>query len=465
MNPEIQSLEYDSRRAGPQSLFFAVKGDAVDGHAFLESALERGAAAVASERPAPADFPVPWLRTSDIRAYMAEMADRFYGQPSREIDLIGVTGTNGKTTTAFLIHSIQRRLGPALLMGTIKTVLGEQQAESERTTPEAIDIQRTLAEALKRGCRSGVLEVSSHALSYRRVHECRFPVAVFTNLSQDHLDFHGTMEDYFQAKRLLFQRAHNPGIRHAVLNGDDPFGSRIEPSPGVETTWFGFSPDFHVHPLQCSVSVEGTRMRLSFFGRDLELSTGLVGKHNVYNVMAAATACSAAGFSDHDIAAGVAALEAVPGRFERIAADAPFSVFVDYAHTPDALSNVLTLARSVCRGKLICLFGCGGDRDRAKRPRMGRVAAELADALVLTSDNPRSEPPERIIEEIAAGIPADAKASWEKIVDRRRAIARAIALAGDGDVVILAGKGHETYQEAQGRKIHFDDREVAREAF
>ncbi len=462
MNPEIEWLDYDSRRIRPQSIFFAVQGEFADGHDYLEAALENGAVAVASERPAPGGFPTPWIRTSEVRAYMALIANEFHGRPSERVQLIGVTGTNGKTTTSYLIHSILQRRGPALLMGTIKTVIGSQEWESERTTPEAIDIQRVLAEAWQRGCQTGVLEVSSHALSYRRVYDCRFPVAVFTNLTQDHLDFHGTMEEYFQSKRLLFQASFNPGIRHAVLNGDDPYSRRIDPSPQVTETRFGFSPDCDVHPLESSVSVEGTRMRLRFFDRELSVASRLVGQHNCYNLMAAAAACSRAGIPDPEIVAGLELLSAVPGRFERIDADTPFSIFVDYAHTPDALANVLRLARSVCPGRLICVFGCGGDRDRSKRPKMGRVAVEGADLAIVTSDNPRSEPPDRIIDEIVAGMPSGA-ANWESIVSRRAAIARAVALARPLDLVLLAGKGHETYQETEGRKIHFDDRQVVRE--
>ncbi len=462
MNPDIEWLDYDSRRIRPQSIFFAVQGDNADGHSFLEAALENGAVAVASERPAPTGFPTPWIRTSEVRSYMALMANEFHGRPSEQMELIGVTGTNGKTTTSYLIHSILERGGPSLLMGTIKTVIGAQAWESERTTPEAIDIQRVLAEAWRAGCQTGVLEVSSHALWYRRVYDCRFPVAVFTNLTQDHLDFHGSMEEYFQAKRLLFQTSFNPGIRHAVLNGDDPYSQRVAPSPGVAVTRFGFSADCDVHPLESSVSVAGTILKLRFFDRELTVTSRLVGRHNGYNLMAAAAACARAGIPDSQIVEGLERLGAVPGRFERVETDTPFSVFVDYAHTPDALANVLRLARSVCQGRLICVFGCGGDRDRSKRPKMGKVAVESADLAVVTSDNPRSEPPERIIDEILAGMPAGA-VNWESIVSRRAAIARAVALAGPGDLVLLAGKGHETYQEIEGRKIHFDDRRVVRE--
>lgn len=464
MSREIEWLEYDSRKVRPHSIFFAVEGERADGHDYVDSALQRGAAAVVSERTAPGSFPAPWIRVSDVRAYMAIMADEFYGSPSREIPLIGVTGTNGKTTTAFVIHSILACSKPALLMGTVKTLLGDLEAEAVRTTPEAIDLQRTLREAVERGCRHGVVEVSSHALFLKRVYRCRFPVAVFTNLSQDHLDFHGDMEAYFQAKRLLFQRRCNPGLRHAVVNGDDPYSARIGLPPEVEATRFGFSTECDVYPIEHGTSVDGSRLRLRFFDRELELTTALAGDHNCLNVMAAAAACRRLGLSDRRIAEGVASLAAVPGRFERVPLNAPFAVFVDYAHTPDALSNALRLARSLCRGRLICVFGCGGDRDRAKRPLMGRTAVLLSDYAVVTSDNPRSEPPLRIIEEIQAGIPKQAS-NWETEADRRAALARALRMARNGDLVLVAGKGHETYQEIAGEKIHFDDREVVREVF
>ncbi|MFQ5737989.1 MAG: UDP-N-acetylmuramoyl-L-alanyl-D-glutamate--2,6-diaminopimelate ligase [Acidobacteriota bacterium] len=464
MNTEIRSLDCDSRRVQENSLFFAIEGYTTDGHRYIDQALRNGAVGVASEREAPAAFPQAWIRVGGIRDYMAWAADEFYGQPSRRLSLIGITGTNGKTTTGYLAHSILQVDSPALLMGTVERIIGKAVADSVRTTPEAPEVQFTLKQALDEGCRVGVIEVSSHALSLRRVYKCRFPVGVFTNLSQDHLDFHGTMESYFQAKRLLFQTEYNPGIRSAVVNADDPHSSRLQPSPRVQVFRFGLSPSNDVHPIAHTTSVEGTRMELSFFGRRLSLSTSLVGAHNLYNTMAAAAACALLGVGDEQIAEGVSRLAKVPGRFEKVDLAAPFTVVVDYAHTPKALENILKLSRRLCRGRIICVFGCGGDRDPFKRPLMGEVGASLADIAILTSDNPRSEAPQRIIEEMKAGIP-EGHSNYEILPQRREAIARSLQLARPGDLVLLAGKGHETYQEINGRKVHFDDREVAREVY
>lgn len=463
-NPEIVSLEYDSRRVSRSALFFAIQGQVTNGHLYLKQALQKGAVAVASEQAAPSDFPVPWVQVPAIRPFMASAADHFYGQPSKQLQLVGITGTNGKTTTASLGHSVLSQRSPALLMGTIKMVMGNTEAESERTTPEAIDIQRTLLQALRQGCRLGAVEVSSHALFLHRVYQCCFPVAVFTNLTQDHLDFHKTLEHYFQAKSLLFQPDYNPGIKYAVLNADDPFSERISLPAIVRSVTFGSSPDCDVYPLFHHTSIEGTVMDLSFFGRKLNLRSSLAGEHNLYNIMAAATASSLLGISDRQIQEGVAKLLGVPGRFEKVEVPQPFSVFVDYAHTPHALKNVLGLCRSLTGNRIICVFGCGGDRDPGKRPLMGELVMRHCDLAIITTDNPRWEAPEKIIEEIRAGIPAT-DSQYETIVDRKEAIVRALHLARAGDIVLVAGKGHETYQEAQGRRTHFDDREVVRERF
>lgn len=461
-DPEVRSLEYDSRRVGQDSVFFAIRGEVTDGHLHIDEALGRGAVAVVSEREAPSGFPAPWIQVPRIRPFMARMADEFYGRPSEKLQLVGITGTNGKTTTAFIVHSILKQQAPSLLMGTVKSMVGELELHTERTTPEAIDIQKTLAWALEGGCSRGALEASSHALFFYRLYQCRIAVAVFTNLTQDHLDFHKTLEDYFQAKRMLFQRSYNPGLQFAVLNADDPFSRRIEPSSGSRVFRFGLSSTNDVFPRSQQVSVQGTSMELSFLGRTLGLESSLLGEHNVYNIMAAATACSLLGISDTDIREGVRRLESVPGRFEKVESGAPFTVIVDYAHTPHALENVLRLCSALRNGRILCVFGCGGDRDRAKRPLMGAIAARYADLVIVTSDNPRSEPPEKIIQEIQTGIPGEAR-NYETLVDRRAAIARALHLAGKGDIVLIAGKGHESYQEIAGRRIPFDDRAVVKE--
>ena len=462
MDPEVCSLEYDSRRLQNDSVFFALSGEVTDGHLYIDEAVQRGASAVASERKAPPGFPLPWIQVPSVRPFLAAMAQEFYGRPSEKLRLVGVTGTNGKTTTAFLVQSILSQHSPALLMGTVKTLLGDEELESELTTPEAVDVQKRLALALARGCRWGAVEASSHALFLHRLYQCRFPVAVFTNLTRDHLDFHTTLENYFQAKRLLFQHYYNPDLQYAVVNADDRFSSRISTPPAVRVVRFGFSTDSHVYPTRYHTALQETAMDLNFLGRRLSLKSSLAGRHNSYNIMAAAAASSLLGIPDDQIREGVARLRSVPGRFEKLETSSPFTVIVDYAHTPDALENVLKLCTSLRPNRILCLFGCGGDRDRTKRPVMGAITVRYAHLAIITSDNPRFEPPERIIEEIRAGIPNEFS-NYETILDRRKAIARILQLARKGDIVLLAGKGHETYQEIDGKKIPFDDRKVVTE--
>ncbi len=459
-DPEIRRLAYDSRQTEAGSLFFAIEGLRADGHQFIPEALRRGAVAVVSEKPTPAGFGRPWVEVRSVRRAMALAADRFFGSPSRELTLAGITGTNGKTTTAYLVHAMASRQGPSLMVGTIQTAIGEQVSAATLTTPESVDVQALLREAVLRGCRSGVFEVSSHALAFDRVYGCRFPVAVFTNLSQDHLDFHSTLEEYFQAKARLFDPGYNEALAAAVVNGDDPFGRRLAAGLSNAVT-YGVGANNELHPLKLESDHRGIRMTVSWFGSTLDLESPLVGRHNVYNLLAAAGACHFLGLETGQIAEGAAALKVVPGRFEKVELGLPFTVVIDYAHTPDALENVLRLAREVTQGRLICLFGCGGDRDRAKRPLMGGIAARLADLVVVTSDNPRTEDPQVIVNDIVAGLPSGSPA--EIIVDRRAAIRRAVELARPGDLVLLAGKGHETYQDIGGRKLPFDERTVLKE--
>ena len=463
MRIKVSSLEYDSRMVGSNSVFFAIEGHQLDGHRFIPQALFKGAAAIVSERPVPSDFPGVWLQVPKIRRSMAEMANHYYGYPSNHLKLAGVTGTNGKTTTAYLIHSVMQTQGPAVLVGTIQTIVGRQVQESLRTTPEATEIQKALSRAVEQKCRSGVIEVSSHALALDRAYQCSFDVGIFTNLSQDHLDFHESFDHYFASKRRLFDLSYNPGLRTAVLNGDDPRVTECPLHDSVRRVTFGMSKEHEIHPLEINTGIDGTELVLNVEGRRLEISSALAGEHNVYNLMAAVSACLHLGFQDQEIARGIARLERVPGRFERVSIDAPFSVFVDYAHTPDALANVLSLARDLCQRRLICVFGCGGNRDRTKRARMGRIASQQADLVVLTSDNPRSEAPEEIIRQIELGV--SASGHCESITDRRQAMERAFELARPGDLVLIAGKGHETCQESGGEKIDFDDVRVAEEIY
>jgi len=461
LTTEVSSLAFDSRRVRADSIFFAVDGMELDGHEFIPEAILNGAAAVVSERPSPKDFPKVWIRVPEIRRSMAEISSHYYEKPSSRIRLIGITGTNGKTTTAYLIHSILSKKDPSLLMGTIGTYCGSRRLPAIRTTPEAPEIQRLLSIAVKEGCEAGAVEVSSHALALERTYGCEFEVGVFTNLSQDHLDFHGTMQDYLQAKQKLFELAYNPGLKIAILNGDDPCSGSLEMDPSIDLVTFGFEPSNDVHPIAVETGIDGIKMDLELSGGGISLESCLVGQYNVYNIMAAVTACHALGVSRNLIREGIADLKAVPGRFERVDGKSPFSVFVDFAHTPDGLENVLRLARQMSEGRVICVFGCGGDRDISKRPKMGGVAAKLTDALILTSDNPRSESPQEILRQIETGIPEGAV--YQVIEDRRSAIEMSFRIAKPGDLVLIAGKGHEIYQEFRQHQIEFSDVVVAKE--
>jgi UDP-N-acetylmuramoyl-L-alanyl-D-glutamate--2,6-diaminopimelate ligase len=474
---DVASLAYDSSRVAPGALFFCVRGQRADGHDFAASAVERGAAALVVERRL--ELPVPQVMVADARAAMAPIAVRFWGDPTATLRVAGITGTNGKTTTAFLIRHILEAQGIQTgLLGTVKSIVGGVEEEVERTTPEAIDLQATFRRMLDAGDTACAMEVSSHALSQNRTDGVRFAVAVFTNLTQDHLDFHSDMEDYFRAKRLLFvPEAGNqmtPAV--AVVNVDDPYGARIAADlreasePPLRTFSPSGSSEADYRALDASFDASGSRFRCAWPGGEAEVRTPLAGHFNVENALAAIAACHALGVSVEAAAAALGDADRAPGRFEPVEDGQPFAVLVDYAHTPDSLDNVLHAARLLTERRLICVFGCGGDRDRDKRPKMGEIAARLADRTVVTSDNPRSEDPEAIIADILAGIPGYASGNGhgrEDIAvepDRRAAIAIALAEAEPGDTVVIAGKGHEQGQEFEGgRKIPFDDRTVAAE--
>jgi UDP-N-acetylmuramoyl-L-alanyl-D-glutamate--2,6-diaminopimelate ligase len=433
-----------------------------DGHLYIEDALSRGAVAVASQREKPVGFGAEWIQVTSIRRFMALSANEFFGNPSHELHLIGITGTNGKTTTAFIAHSILDRVMPALLVGTVKATVAGEEIPSRLTTPESVDIQELLRTGLQKGCRAGAVEVSSHALTFDRVYRSHFPVAVFTNLSQDHLDFHQTLKSYFRTKAQLFTRDTNPGLRYGVINVDDPLGNSLAELCEAEVITYGFQTSAQARVREHSFSVEGIRMEIEILGNRIDLSVPLIGRHNVYNILAACTACFLNGVSPQAIVESVSQLPQIPGRFEKVELSAPFTVVIDYAHTPDALRNVLRLARTVAERRVICVFGAGGDRDKTKRPRMGKIAAENADYVIITSDNPRSEDPKQIICDITSGLSAQ-HSNFETITDRREAIRRALDLASENDLVLLAGKGHETYQEIGGKRRPFDERHVARE--
>ena len=449
---EIGGLAYDSRQVRDGSLFFCVVGEKSDGHDFAPAALEAGAAALVVEREL--ELPVTQVVVADARAAMAPVAARFWGDPTAELRVAGVTGTNGKTTTVFLIREVLESAGIRCgLLGTVKQVVGRVEEEVERTTPEAIDLQETFRRMLEGGDRACAMEVSSHALALHRSDSIHYEVALFTNLTQDHLDFHADMEDYFAAKRLLFEIG--PG--HAIVNVDDPYGRRLaEEFEALTFSADGREANFSAR--DASFDATGARFTVG----DVEVRTRLPGHFNVSNALAAFAAASAMGVDGAAIAEALAAASAPPGRFEPIDEGQPFAVLVDYAHTPDSLENVLAAARRLTSGRVISVFGAGGDRDRDKRPRMGKAAASHSDLTVVTSDNPRSERPAAIVEEILAGI--EDREGVEAEVDRRSAIALALSRAEPGDTVVVAGKGHEQGQEFEnGRKIPFDDREVARE--
>ena len=450
---EISSLAYSSQSVTPGALFFCVPGFRSDGHDFAPAAVERGAVALVCQRPL--GLGVPEVLVPDVRAAMGPAAARFYGDATAELDVVGITGTNGKTTTAFLVcHLLEADGRSCGLLGTVKRVVGGVEEEVERTTPEAIDLQATFRRMVDGGDRACAMEVSSHALELGRVVGIRFACRVFTNLTQDHLDFHDTMHAYFEAKRRLFEEPGN-----AVVNVDDEYGRRI--AADIECVTFARAGEADYRARDVEFDLMGSRFTCETPAGPLELESPLPGLFNVENVLAAVAAARSLDVPAATIAEALPAFGRVPGRFEPVDEGQEFGVLVDYAHTPDSLENVLRAAREVTRGRLHVVFGAGGDRDRGKRPLMGAAARRLADRVLVTSDNPRNEPPAAIIDEVMEGAGPDA----EREVDRRRAIALAVETAEPGDVVVIAGKGHEQGQEFEnGRKEPFDDVAVAREA-
>ncbi len=456
---EIAALAYDNRRVTPGTLFFCVPGFTRDGHEFAPDAVARGAVALVVERPL--GLGVPELLVPSVRAAMAPAAARFNGDPTATLDVVGITGTNGKTTTAFLVRSLLEAVGQRCgLLGTVAAVIGGKERPVERTTAEAIELQRDFRAMLDGGDVACAIEVSSHALELHRADAIHFAVAIFTNLTQDHLDFHPSMEEYYLAKRRLFEMEREL----AVVNVDDAYGRRLaselsDRRGNLITTGIDAEADYRATELETGLT--GSSFILQTPEGAFPMRTGLPGRFNVENVLGAVAAVRALGVPLERIAAALPDAGRVPGRFEPVDEGQPFAVLVDYAHTPDSLENVLEAARALTAGRVHCVFGCGGDRDRGKRPLMGEIARRLADRVIVTSDNPRSEEPEAIIREILAG--SGDEVAWD--VDRRAAITTAIGGAQAGDVVVIAGKGHEQGQEfAGGRKVPFDDVAVAREA-
>ena len=458
----VKGLAYDSRKARAGFLFFAFPGSHADGRQFASAAVEAGAIVIISELPRPGDFDGPWIQVRHGREALAIAAGNFYNHPDRRLGLTGITGTNGKTTTTFLIDSILRTAGKVTgLIGTIEYRVAGAPRKAVNTTPESLDVFQILSEVQAAGGTHATTEVSSHALALGRAYGIHFHTAVFTNLTVDHLDFHGSMEEYFAAKQMLFEARGAEPPRYAVVNRDDAYGRKLQINPATEVFWYGLDEDATARAQKVSSTFEGLRFEVKYGGRAYPLESPLVGEINVYNILAAWCAGMSYGLGPEVIARGIAECKAVPGRFERVQAGQPFLVIVDYAHTDDALRNAIRVARGMTRKRVITLFGCGGDRDRSKRPLMGMAAAEKSDLVVLTSDNPRSEDPLAIMNDALVGI---RRFDTPHIVepDREKAIRKAIEQAAPGDVVLLAGKGHETYQVLKDRTIDLDDREVAR---
>jgi len=457
----VAGLEYDSRRVQAGFLFFAFPGARADGREFAQQAVDKGAIAVVSELPAPQGFLGRWIEVEHGRRALALAARNFYGDSAERLKLTGVTGTNGKTTTTFLIDEVLRAAGiTTALVGTIEYRLAGEVRPAVNTTPESLDLYRLFDELEQAGGTHVTMEVSSHALALGRVYGVTFHTAVFTNLTRDHLDFHHTMEDYFAAKRLLFTPEGTPAPEWAVINSDDPYGRQIAPSP--HTLRYGFEAGADLRGSSLEMNFDGLRFTVEHAGARIQLTSPLVGKFNACNILAACGAALSYGLDWSTIAKAIAKSPRVPGRFESVQEGQPFWVIVDYAHTDDALRNVISVARELRGKRVITLFGCGGDRDRSKRPLMAQAAAQASDYVVLTSDNPRSEDPLGIMNDALVGLRRfDTPHTIEP--DRAKAIRAALVEARPGDIVILAGKGHETYQVLKDRTIHFDDREVARD--
>jgi len=463
-NTDVTSLVYDSRRAENGCVFFAIEGENTDGHLFVEDAIRRGAIAIVSEREAPGELATRWVRVRKIRRALSEAARRFYDDPDLKLQLIGITGTNGKTTTAYLLNSIFEAAGTRTgLFGTVEYRLGTHVISATNTTPESLDLAAFLHELVAGGAGAAVLEVSSHALAQERVWGVHFSAAVFTNLTRDHLDYHHDFEHYFAAKRRLFEGLGIPPPELAVINVDDEWARRLLAIPNPRRMTYGMESKADVGVKRYSQNLTGLSATLATPSGDIEIESGLLGRANLMNMLAATATALGVGVPVEKIQLGIRALRAVPGRFEKVDEGQPYLVVVDYAHTDDALQNVLEAAREITRERLIVVFGCGGERDRTKRPLMGEVAGRLCDLAILTSDNPRSEDPILIMNDVLVGLQRTSK-PYIAEVDREKAIRKALSEAREGDIVVLAGKGHETYQVLKDRSVPFDDREVARRA-
>lgn len=461
-NPTISNIQNDHRKVTPGSLFICVKGYTVDGHDLAAEAVARGACAVIAEKQL--NLPVPVIVVQDTYRAMAVIADHFYGHPTGKMNLVGITGTNGKTTTSHLIEKLlkdrQQKTG---IIGTMYTKIGDTVLETRNTTPDSVTLQQIFSQMIDEGVQSAVMEVSSHALELGRVHRCDYDVAVLTNVTQDHLDFHKTMENYKHAKTLLFSQLGNSFTKpkFAVINNDDEAAVDFIHSTAANVLTYGIDQQADVRARNISITSKGTSFTIDTADKSIDIELQLVGKFSVYNVLAATAVGLCFGLELEQIKESLEEVQGVPGRFELISEGQDYTVIVDYAHTPDSLENVLLTVNEFAEGRSITVVGCGGDRDKTKRPLMAKIACKYSDFPIFTSDNPRSEQPADILADMAAGVEGEV---FEVIEDRKKAIETAISEAKKGDVIMIAGKGHETYQQIGQEKIHFDDREIAREA-
>jgi len=458
---DIDSITYDSKQVRPGALFFAIKGCKLNGFDFIDEAIERGAVCVVSDAEFITYKSICKVLVKDIRAACAQMADNFYEQPSGKIDVTGITGTNGKTTIMYLVEAILYQAGRKCgTIGTISYNIGERRIPAVNTTPSAIMLQMFLNDMVKANISNCVMEVSSHSLHQHRVDGIRYKSAIFSNLSREHLDYHKDMEAYFTSKQRLFETLQEDS--DAIINIDDDYGKRIASSAKARVMTYGIKEEADVRAFDIKTSINGSLFKVKTPSRELNLKTRLIGRYNIYNMLAAISFGLAKGINSRSIEDALRVFKGTPGRLQRIETGGDFSVFVDYAHTDDALANVLSTLKELVEKRIIVLFGCGGDRDKGKRPRMAKVAQELADFVLITNDNPRTEDPKQIIDDISKGL-SDGFKDYKVISDRRKAIETALNMAESGDIVLLAGKGHEKYQILKDTTIAFDDCKVAEE--
>lgn len=454
-NKEINGIQYDSRKIEENDIFFAISGFKVDGHDFIEKAIEKGARTIVIENTVLYKEGITYVVVKDTRAALAKAASNYYGNPSSKMKIIGITGTNGKTTSAFMMKSILKEAGYNVgVIGTIANYINDKQVKTDKTTPESLELHQLFNEMIKEKVDYCVMEVSSHSLELCRVYGIEFEEGIFTNLTQDHLDFHKTFENYFNAKAKLFQQS-----RHSIINIDDCYGKKLLDMIHGETCTYSIDEDSDLKGKNVNLKSSGLDFKLDYNNEDYIVSLSIPGKYNVYNALGCIGASLNQNIPINTIIRGLEKV-LVPGRCENVTPNLGFHVILDYSHTPDSLENILKNMRLLTKSKLICVFGCGGDRDKTKRPIMGKIGTELSDIAIVTSDNPRTEDPYAILKDIESGIE---KQNYELIENRKEAIKKAMSIAKTGDIIVVAGKGHETYQVLKEGTIHFDEREVVEE--